>query len=276
MTNPNIATFSVFAILAAFMFSAASATAAPDQPTSVMVDVRLVQLNEPLLEVSLSGSQMIVNHQSTGHRPTAPDADARSGDQARDDSAITITASPPGNSNDPGVSVISITDDATLKFGQSVLRLSRNNFLEAADAHLGQPVPWEVMAAPRIIAEVGQQAGIEIGAAIPYMVKNEDGSLVVEYAEDVREGVAIELTVDQAGQGLVSFKQFSVEVNRIASRQPIPDVPFDVGRPIVRSMKISTALTLATDHVAIIQLPRATEDNPPVLIFLRARDINRD
>ncbi len=63
------------------------------------------------------------------------------------------------------------------------------------------------------------------------------------------------------------------EINRIAGRQAIPGVPFDVGRPIIQSMKISTAMVLGTDHVAIIHLPRATEENPPIFVFMTTRYI---
>ncbi len=261
--------------------SAACSAIAIDHPDQVMVDIRLVQLNEPLLEISLCPSQMIIHHQPSETGQSPPDgagAEERSAREKSDDSTITIAASSPGEVNDPGITVISITDEATLKLGNSVLRLAKDKFFDAIDEtniYAGKSAAWEVLAAPRIRAKVGQQAGITIGTTVPYMVKREDGSLVVESAAEVNEGLAVKLTIDKAGEGLVSFKDISVEINRIAGRQKIAGVPFDVGRPIIQSMKVSSSMVLGADHVAIITLPRVTEDNPPIFIFLRAHHINQ-
>ncbi|MFH1416881.1 MAG: hypothetical protein ABII12_01140 [Planctomycetota bacterium] len=253
-----------------------------NQPGQVMVDIRLVQLNEPLIEMSLRGSQMTINHRPDEVRLGASDparASTSAGEKKPGDSTITISASPSGNANDPGVTVISVTDDATLKLGQTVLRLTKDRFFEAideTDSHAGKSAAWEVLAAPRILAEVGRKAGVTIGTTVPYMVRQDDGCLVVEYSNDINEGLAIELQIDKADAGLVSFKDLSVEINRIAGRQEISGVPFDVGRPIIRSMKISTAMVLGIDHVTIIHLPRATEDNPPIFIFLTAYYVEQE
>ncbi len=243
--------------------------AAMKQTGQVMVDFRIFQINEPLIEMSFSGTQMSVEHQPDAVRLHASNSE-RTDAKESDESTITIYAGQAEKPRKSSIMVINVTKEATMKLGKKDLRLVKGRFFEdideaASDSNSGA---WEVLSAPRILADIGDTAGITIGTTIPYMVQRDDGSLVVEYTDGINEGIVVELLIDEANADIVSFKDLSVEVNRIAGRQEIPGVPFDVGRPTVQSMKIATAMALGTDNLAIIHLPRVTDENPPLFIFL--------
>lgn len=131
--------------------------------------------------------------------------------------------------------------------------------------------PWKVLAAPRIVVYIGQEATVTVGRLVPYMVKREDGSLVLEHSEEVTEGVAVRTRVEQDDDGMFLLKDTSVKISRVTGRVPIEGVPFDVGRPIITSREITTTQKLAPDGVSVTRLARQRDDDPIILVFLSVK-----
>ncbi len=133
--------------------------------------------------------------------------------------------------------------------------------------------PWTRICAPGIISLLGQEARVRVGRQIPYMVKREDGSLVVEHGdkiEDKIEGLILTVMASEVSESSVLLDKLSVELSRVVGREPIPGVPFDVGRPIIRTMAASTSMRLAPDQCVIIEMP-TTPDDEPVFVLVQAR-----
>lgn len=267
------------------MPSLATCTAmAPAEPTEAepgraMIAIKLVQLDAPIKKMSLRGTQMIIKHPQ---QKVAPSSGGTHPEPQANRSTAEIPVNPAGESSDLGVAVITITDEATIEIGDHVLHLSNGKFFQHVDGDGGKPVPadpWKVLAAPSILVLAGQEASISVGARVPYMVQREDGSLVIEHTEDLIEGLSVNLLVKQADEadgGIVALEKLNIRISTLVGRQAIRGVPFEVGRPIIRTMEISSALSLGPRQMAIISLPRTTEDNHPIFVFLTARAVSGD
>jgi hypothetical protein len=103
------------------------------------------------------------------------------------------------------------------------------------------------------------------------MAKREDGSLVVKRSDEAIEGVFIQLNVDKADESSISITDCRVRIARVTGRQPIEDVPFDVGRPIITTLETSTSLRLRPGNEVVLQWPGPTENDPPIFVFLSAK-----
>lgn len=128
--------------------------------------------------------------------------------------------------------------------------------------------PWIELNAPSIVCHVGQLSAIEVGAKVPYMVKRPDGTFVLEQGEP--EGLHVELLVGEATASGVRIDQLEVKLSQVVGREPIADVPFDVGRPRYRTRQQRMALRIAPDKVAIVPLPVEPEQ---VYILVAARRV---
>lgn len=134
----------------------------------------------------------------------------------------------------------------------------------------GSP-PWSLLAAPRIMTLVGQPATMTIGQEVPYMVRREDGSLVVQRSDDTIEGLRFDLRVSAADDEAITFDEIRMKISRVTGRQPIADVPFDVGRPIVSSRETSMSLKLASGQVGVIRVPQGDSSDSPILLLIVAK-----
>lgn len=56
------------------------------------------------------------------------------------------------------------------------------------------------------------------------------------------------------------------------ARTQVYQVPFDVGRPILRTMETHASLSLGPDKPAIIALPTFADDKRPVFVLVQARE----
>ena len=134
---------------------------------------------------------------------------------------------------------------------------------------------YRIVTAPRLLCKVGEEASITIGQSVPYMVQRDDGSLVVKQFDET-EGIAFHVLIDGADAEIVSFQRLRLRISDVVGRQPIPDVPFDVGRPMIRTMEASTALRLGADQLAIFALPNSAPDADPIYVFLAAEPSGQD
>lgn len=129
-----------------------------------------------------------------------------------------------------------------------------------------KPGAWEEIAAPRLICLSGQQAQMRVGAQIAYLDRREDGSLVVKHLEEA-EGLDVEVTVGEVTKSAVELKSLSVKLTRVVGREPIEGVPFDVGRPILKTLAVTLAFRLSPETVVIMALPRKGEEQVVYVLF---------
>lgn len=249
MTKPN-SLLSIVLPLAGLLGSLTLAAEA-NEPI-VRVDVRVIQLNEPT---------------------PAPTHD--------DDGAATTREAPAENVAEPQV-LATTPDGLTVLVADAdrKLKLAGRTWSPPTDDDVprqrktgqqqAESVIWTTLTAPRLTCQVGQEACITVGEAVPYLVKRDDGSLVLERLEAV-EGITIRVLVDTADKDSVTFKTLRIKITQLIGREPIPDVPFDVGRPIVRSVEASAALRLGTEKLAIIALPVTHPGDRPIFVLLRAK-----
>jgi hypothetical protein len=135
--------------------------------------------------------------------------------------------------------------------------------------------PWQIVAAPRLRVAVGQDAQMTIGQPISYLEKRDDGCLELRQEPGQVEGVNLSLKVERAAEKEIRFQPIELKFSRVAGRQPVPDVPLDVGRPIIDSRETSLGCTLDRGNVAVIPLPQNDED-APILVFLTAEVVAGD
>ena len=243
MTKPN-SLLSIVLPVAGILGSLTLAAEADE--TTVRVDVRVIQLNDS---------------------SPAPAHD--------DDGAATARVAPAENVAEPqvlattpdGLTVLVADADRKLKLAG---RVWSPTTADGTPRQQADSAVWTTLTAPRLACQVGQEACITVGEAVPYLVKRDDGSLVLERSEAV-EGITIRVLVDAADEDSVTFKTLGIKITQVVGREPIPDVPFDVGRPIVRSVEASAALRLGTEKLAIIALPVAHPGDRPIFVLLRAK-----
>lgn len=135
---------------------------------------------------------------------------------------------------------------------------------------------WQVLSAPRLLVLEGQEASVSVGQDVPFMTQRDDGSLIVSNDPAIVEGASIAVVVDEADDDSVSFKSIDVKLSRVVGRTPIPDVPFEVGRPIINTRETRMQLRIATNEVAVIALPQQDKSDAPILAFLTARPAKPD
>ena len=145
----------------------------------------------------------------------------------------------------------------------------------SAEAAVAQE-KFSVLSAPRLIAYDGQLAAVSIGQAVPYMVQRPDGSLVVERSDELTEGLSVEMKGQITDDGGVTVTITRFKLTRVVGRQPIADVPFEVGRPVLHAIETSAVLRLGGQHAGVIRLPREDEDDDIMLVLVRAQALESD
>ncbi|MCB9846688.1 MAG: hypothetical protein H6811_11975 [Phycisphaeraceae bacterium] len=109
----------------------------------------------------------------------------------------------------------------------------------------GEAPPSVVMlSAPRIVAAPGQSATITIGTSAQYLEPAEDGLFRLVDSESF-EGVEISVRPKIDGEGVISLEPLEVRLSQVAERAPVTGLPFDVGRPTIRTVETRTSLRLS-------------------------------
>jgi len=165
-------------------------------------------------------------------------------------------------------SQISIKDPIveTGMFRMQVMEGQLQTLLKAPNA--GSP-PWTVVAAPRLLVQSGQRASVSVGKAVWHLVKKTDGCLKAEEAPGAMEGVTVDLMLAWVKPAEIRFSEITLRASSVAAREQLPDVPLEVGKPIMETRETNLGLTLDKDRLAVIPLPERP-DEAPILVFLTA------
>lgn len=254
------------------------ADAAADQP-QVRIDMHIVQVNSAITSMTVSGSADLTIHQldpgPEADRDSNRDADkSLHGPSQIEAAIIDLTLNGKRSGLFPG---------ATLLMNEARFRLGSREF-KVADGRIVERVAGEerpltgdedigTISAPSLICLVGQRAEIKMGAPVSYMVRDENGCLRVETSEDLVEGLSIEVLVDQADASRISIKELRVKMKTVVDRAEIPGVPFNVGRPEVRTVETSSSMSFAPERTVLITLPILSEQHPLVLVLIKATPI---
>lgn len=148
----------------------------------------------------------------------------------------------------------------TMKNGQL------QTILRTPDA--GSP-PWTVVAAPRLLVQAGQRASVSVGRNVSHLVKQPDGCLKLEESSGAMEGVTVDLMLAWIKPEDIRFSEITLRASSVAAREPIPEVPLEVGKPIMETRETNLGITLDKGKVGVIPLPERA-DEAPILVFLTA------
>lgn len=161
-----------------------------------------------------------------------------------------------------------------------------------------------LISAPRLVAYVGQEASVSIGRQVPYMVPRDDGSLVVAHSDDLLEGVFADVKVSQVTEPGAAGKagapsdtgapgkprdasappspaaptcvvDFHLKLSSVTGRQPLADVPFDVGLPIISSRETLSTLRVTSGADVIMRLPQPNPDDQPIFVVLTVKILDQ-
>lgn len=278
----------------------AGADAEPPASSSVLVELWLIQTDAPAasVEIVADDSKAVeadesrtdstldasgLSKDSEARRPEQAPRNAASSDSSSSGQPRTAKQAPrnaasggssslePSKSNASGLAVI--PDGALIGLGSLKLHVVDGRVVERADGvdrEAGPDGGWKLFAAPRIQALVGQEASMTIGQRVPYMVQRDDGSLVVKQSDEASEGITISLLVDKTEGGLVSFAKLDLKLSTVIGRAAMAGVPFDVGRPTLRSVQVSTSLLVREGQLCVIPLPtNGSDDGPGLYLLLR-------
>lgn len=136
-------------------------------------------------------------------------------------------------------------------------------------SNAGGAPAWQIVAAPKLAVLRDQKASLTVGRPIVYLEKEKDGRLKMQEMPGVVEGVSVDLTLQWIKPEGIRFSDLTLRVTRVNGREPIANVPLEVGKPIMETRETNLGITLDTGHVAIIPLPERV-DEAPILVFLTA------
>ncbi len=246
----------------------------------VRIDMHIVQVNSAIKSMTITGSADLTIHELDPFReatraPLQDDDRALAGRSRIEAATLDVILNAEGRS--------SLFPGATLLMNEARFRLGSREF-KVADGRIVERVGGEdrpitgdaditTISAPSLLCLVGQKASVEIGAQVAYLVQDENGCLRVETSDDMAEGLSIEVLVDQADASRVSIKELRVKMKTVVERAEIPGVPFNVGRPEVRTVETSSSMSFAPERTALITLPILSEQHPLVLVLIKATPI---
>ena len=248
----------------------------------VLVEMRVIQIDAPVRTLTFEGGVVLLPQPGgpsksptkvqTPIKPTDSGGQKATGaSEGADDRGLRLTADVvrlDGTDSKFGVALVS--EGATIRADQMTFRLAGGELQPTAAPGAPLPLDWQTIAAPRLLTLLGQEATIEIGATVPYLVLRADGCLVVEESEDVREGMKLGVKIDRADAERISFGSVDLKISSIIDRQTLPGVPFDLGRPVIRTVSTPSRFSMAPDEVAIIVFPAQSDDHTAILVLLRA------
>jgi hypothetical protein len=114
----------------------------------------------------------------------------------------------------------------------------------------GEPQPpaaakVEVVASPRIAILPGNPFEISMGSQQPvqYFVRRDDGLFELQNLEEPT-GLSLAGGIERLDSGRLLLKGLEITLRSIESREPIPGVALDVGRPTVKERRVQTSLSI--------------------------------
>lgn len=136
----------------------------------------------------------------------------------------------------------------------------------------------KALASPRLLVLSGQGASFASGTECAYLEKEGDDCLRLHWTASDRddplfsmaEGSSFEVTVTLTDDGAIRCDPMTFQYRYMTGREPIDGVPLDVGKPIIRTMKMSIALVMKQNATAVFAFPRDGEDAPLILALVRA------
>jgi len=162
-----------------------------------------------------------------------------------------------------------VADEVLLKIADRAMRLSGGQEADTDEV----PANWNVLTAPRVMVYPGQSGSISVGHQVPYMEMADDGCLRVVENSAASEGISVEVTADVGPDQTVLIRSLRVKISQVLDRTPIPGVPFDVGAPVISTRETQTSFRIAADKVALLRMPRVSEDNPEVMLAVKAKAV---
>ncbi|HPF41553.1 MAG TPA: hypothetical protein P5081_16185 [Phycisphaerae bacterium] len=251
-------------------------------PPTLMIETRYLQVDTTRLTIAFEGYEPDVRRKTPGI-PASSRMHVRAADSMRDTSAAAATfgvmGTPRPPTEDAGFECVVLPGPAELivnekPFDWNLLRAGT----EASDAAspLDGLESLKALAAPRLLVNSGQTASFCSGRERAYLEKDGDCLRLRTTARDesdpifgMAEGTSLEVCATLQEDGAIRFEPFVFQYRFMVGREPIEGVPLDVGRPIIRTRRMSTSLVMRQKATAVFAFPRDSEEEPLILALVQ-------
>lgn len=269
--------------------TAAPSDAASQPAAEVFVNVRYIQVDSTKLRLSIEG-----------YRPSSADNPlpavstnairVEPADAMRDTSADLLNAREfgtlslsDGDPDAPRFEGAVLNGSAVFKTGLNQTAWSPGRQSSEAGAKPETPEGIKVLVCPALLISSGKSAGFSSGFNRAYLADEGGGCLRLKWmASDgddpihsMTEGVSFKALVALQHDGTIKLDPMTLVYRRMIGREPIDGVPFDVGRPIIKTQKMSISLVINQKATAVFAFPRDREDDALILALVQAYEVKQ-
>ncbi len=165
-----------------------------------------------------------------------------------------------------------IRSPATIRFDQETLSLEGSHF--AWNGGRNPPDRFSLIAAPAVQLTPGQPASLLFSAPVQYLEKLPNGTLEVRNINrDAPEAPHCRFVFTLGAPGAASEElrlACELGIATITSREKVPGVELDVGRPVLKRSREQFELALQPDEWSALLLPAPNGSDYGMLMLLKA------
>lgn len=127
------------------------------------------------------------------------------------------------------------------------------------------------VASPRVAVNPGQKAEIVMGRTLRYLEPVEGGLYRAVDATNAYEGLKAAATASRTGEGGIQIDELSLTLSEVHSRERLPELALDVGKPRMRSSTLTaTKVRIPDGKFLMVPFHDAAESPQVNLIVLIA------
>ncbi|MCA9254501.1 MAG: hypothetical protein KDA33_02640 [Phycisphaerales bacterium] len=251
-------------------------------PPTLMIETRYLQIDTTKLTIAFEGYEPDVGRRAPSVLASSR-VHVRSADAMRDTSAaaasLGVIGSPGPMTKDAGFECVVLPGPAELMVNEKPFDWNRLRAVTEASDDASLPAGLETLkalAAPRLLVNSGQTASFCSGSERQYLEKDGDCLRLRSTAQDesdpifgMAEGTSLEVCATLQDDGVIRIEPFVFQYRFMVGREPIEGVALDVGRPIIRTRRMSTSLVMRQRATAVFAFPRDSEDEPLILALVQ-------
>lgn len=143
------------------------------------------------------------------------------------------------------------------------------------------PEGIRILVGPKLLIESGKNAGCSVGSNCAYLEGDGSGCLrvkrITQFDDDpilsLPEGAGFEIEATLQDDGAIKLGPMTFAYRRIVGREPIDGVPFEVGKPVIKTQRMSISLVMRQKATAVFAFPRDGQNDPLILALVQAYEI---
>lgn len=130
------------------------------------------------------------------------------------------------------------------------------------------------LASPRILVREGEDATVVVGEQIPYLARRADGAFELRRSDEMTEGVTVDVGAPRKTDAGVAFERLAMRISEVIGREDVEGLPFDAGRPILKTTEVAFAPEIPRDRVAFVRVPGFVHEEG--LLYLAIQVVEAD